>query len=101
MLKAKGEIMFTVDGKNYISDQLRPAFMFAEGLLFSGNIFSNDDMYYHGQAYHVDIEFFTVNDEAYSWLKPILKDDMSMPMCAGRKILGISKLRDFEYISAQ
>jgi len=41
MLKAKGEIMFTVDGKNYISDQLRPAFMFAEGLLFSGNIDHN------------------------------------------------------------
>jgi len=100
MLKAKGEIMFTLDGKNYTADQLRPAFMFSEELLFTGGIKSDTDMYYQGQSYDVNIEFFTVEDKAYSVLKPILKDDMDLVICSGKRILGIAKLRDFEYVSA-
>ena len=100
MLKAKGEIMFTLDGKNYTADQLRPAFMFAEGLLFTGGIKSDVDMYYQGQVYDVNIEFFTVEDEAYSTLKPILKENMDLAICSGRRILGKAKLRDFKYVSA-
>ena len=101
MLKAKGEIMFTLDGKNYTADQLRPAFMFSEGLLFTGGIKSDADMYYQGKTYDVNVEFFTVEDEAYSILKPILKDCMDLAICSGSRILGKAKLRDFEYISAQ
>ena len=100
MLKAKGEIVFTLDGKNYTADQLRPAFMFAEGLLFTGGIKSDADMYYQGQTYDVNIEFFTIEDEAYSVLKPILKEDMDLAICSGRRILGKAKLRDFEYVGA-
>jgi len=99
MLKAKGEIMFTLDGKNYTADQLRPAFMFAEGLLFTGGIKSDNEMYYQGQTYNVDIEFYTIEDEAYSTLKPLLKDIMDLAVCSGKRILGKAKLWDFNYIS--
>jgi len=101
MLKAKGKIVFTLDGKNYTADQLRPAFMFAEGLLFTGGIKSDDDMYYQGKTYDVDIEFFTVEDEAFKMLKPILKDYMDLAICSGSRILGKAKLHDFEYVGAQ
>ena len=100
MLKAKGEITFTLDGKNYTADQLRPAFMFAEGLLFTGGIESEADMYYQGQKYDVNIEFFTIEDEAYSQLRPILRDNMDLAICSGRRILGKAKLWDFEYVGA-
>ena len=100
MLRAKGEITFTLDGKNYTADQLRPAFMFTEDLLFTGGIKSDADMYYQGKTYVVSIEFFTVEDEAYSALKPILKDNMDLAICSGKRVLGRARLRDFEYISA-
>ena len=100
MLKAKVEIKFTLDGKNYSSDQLRPAFMFSKDLLFTGGIKSDVDMYYHGQTYDVNVEFYTVEDEAYATLKPILRKEMDLTICSGRRILGIAKLHDFEYISA-
>ena len=100
MLKAKGEITFTLDGKNYTADQLRPAFMFAEDLLFTGGIKSDADMYYQGETYVVNIEFYTVEDEAYSVLKPILRENMDLAICSGKRVLGKAKLREFEYISA-
>jgi len=100
VLKAKGEIIFTLEGKNYTSSQLRPAFMFSENLLFTGGITGNADMYYQGQTYDVNIEFFTVEDEAYTALKPILKDNMDLAICSGKRILGTAKLRDFEYVGA-
>jgi len=97
MLKAKGEIEFTLEGKNYTADQLRPAFMFAEGLLFTGDIKSDNEMYYQGQKYDVDIEFYTIENEAYSKLKPLLKDFMDITICSGKRILGKAVLRDFIY----
>ena len=99
MLKAKGEIIFTLEGKNYTADQLRPAFMFAEGLLFTGGIKSNNDMYYQGKAYNVDVEFYTIEDEAYSILQPLLKDYMDLAICSGKRVLGKAMLHDFTYIS--
>ena len=81
-------------------DQLRSAFIFSEDLLLTGGIKSDADMYYHGQTYNVDFEFYTVEDEAYAALKPILGKEMDLTICSGRRILGIAKLRDFEYISA-
>ena len=98
MLKAKGEIQFTVEGKNYeASNQFRIAFKLGEGLLFSGSIISNVKEYVQGQTYSVDIEFFTVEDEAYSAIKPSLGNELDSVMCAGRKILGVAKLWGFEY----
>ena len=100
MLKAKGEIVFTLDGKNYTADQLCPAFMFAEGLLFTGGIKGDTDMYYQGETYDVNVEFFTVEDEAYSALKPFLSENMDLAICSGKRVLGIAKLREFEYVGA-
>jgi len=100
MLRAKGEITFTLDGKNYTAEQLRPAFMFAEDLLFTGGIKSSEDTYYQGQTYNVDVEFYTIEDNAFSILKPILKENMELAICSGRRILGIAKLRDFQYARA-
>jgi len=99
MLKAKGEVTFTLEGKNYIADQLRPAFMFAEGLLFTGGIKSDVDMYYQGHTYNVDVDFYTVEDKAYSILKPIIKDFMDIAICSGKRILGKAKLHGFTYES--
>jgi len=100
MLKAKGEVIFTLEGKNYTADQLRPAFMFAEGLLFTGGIKSDVDMYYQGQTYNVDVDFYTIEDEAYSILKPLLKDVMDLVICSGKRVLGKATLRNFEYESS-
>jgi len=100
MLKAKGEVIFTLEGKNYTADQLRPAFMFAEGLLFTGGIKSDVDMYYQGQTYKVDVDFYTVEDEAYSILKPLIKEFMELAICSGKRILGKATLHDFTYINS-
>jgi hypothetical protein len=98
MLKAKGEIMFTLAGGNYTAgDHFRVAFSFGDGLLYSGTIKSDNDEYNQGRTYSVDIEFFTVEDDAYKLLKPVLADEINTVMCAGSKILGVAKLTDFYY----
>jgi len=97
MLRAKGEIVFTLEGKNYTADQLRPAFMFAEGLLFTGGILSDAETYYQGQTYNVNIDFYTIEDEAYSLLKPLIKDYMDVAICSGKRVLGKATLHDFTY----
>ena len=101
MLRAKAEIQFTLEGKNYMPDNhFRVAFNFGEGLIFSGTIRSNHLEYIQGEKYLTDVEFFTVEDEAFSVLKPILKDYMDLAICSGSRILGKAKLHDFEYINA-
>ena len=98
MLMAKGEIMFTLQGNNYTaSNHFRVAFSFGDGLLFSGTIKSNDGEYIQGQVYHVDIEFFTIEDEAFELIRSNLKNEFDTAMCAGSRILGIAKLTDFVY----
>ena len=98
MLSAKGEIIFTLQGINYTAnDHFRVAFSFGEGLLFSGTIKSADDEYIQGQVYPVDIEFFTIEDEAYELIKTNLKNELDTTMCAGSRILGLAKLSDFIY----
>jgi len=98
MLRAKGEIVFTLDGCNYTaSDHFRVAFSFGNGLLFSGTIKSDVNQYAQGQTYHVDIEFFTIEDEAYELVKPNLECVMDTVMCAGSRILGLAKLTDFVF----
>ena len=98
MLKAKAEILFTLEGRSYSGKiNLRPVFRFDEGLLFSGAIKSEHDEYLQGVKYGVDIDFFTIEDEAYEAVKPLLKPDMGVVIQAGRRILGIAKLLDFAY----
>ena len=98
MLRAKGEIIFTLEGSDYIaSEHFRVAFSFGNGLLFSGTIKSNNDRYAQGQTYCVDIEFFTIENEAYELIIPYINDILDTVMCAGNRILGLAKLTDFVY----
>ena len=98
MLKAKAEIKFTLQGKNYAGGKhFRPVFRFSEGLLFSGTVISGDDEYVHNKVYEVDIDFFTVKDEAYRALQRVLKPDMGLTIQAGSRIIGIATLLDYSY----
>lgn len=98
MLRAKGEIVFTLAGSNYTaSNHFRVAFSFGDGLLFSGTIKSDNSEYNEGQTYNVDVEFFTIEGEAFRLLEPVIKDDLETVMCAGSRILGMAKLTDFVF----
>jgi len=98
MLKAKAEIQFTLPGRTYHgSKHFRPVFRFGDGLLFSGTILSNETEYKPNKKYLVDIDFFTVEDEAYNTLKPLLKSDMGLTIQEGVRITGIAKLVDYTY----
>jgi len=98
MLRAKAEIQFTLEGKNYIpDDQFRIAFNFGDGLIFSGTIRSNHTEYLQGEKYLTDVEFFTIEDEAYAALRPVLEQGKVVSLCAGKRILGIAVLYDYMY----
>jgi len=98
MLRAKADIKFTVHEKNYTAiDDFRVAFSFGAGMIFSATIKSDEKEYLYGEEYCVDLEFFTVEDEAYEALKPVLQPNMNLAICAGRKIIGIAKLLEYEY----
>jgi len=98
MLRAKAEIQFTLEGKNYVPDNhFRIAFSFGEGMIFSGTIRSNHSEYLYGKKYLTDVEFFTVGDEAYSALKPLLSKGKTLSLCAGKRILGVAVLQDYSY----
>ena len=98
MLKTKAEIKFTLEGKNYAGGkQFRPVFRFDDGLLFSGTIVSDESEYIYNKVYDVGLEFFTVKNEAYSALQPILKQNTGLTTQAGSKIIGIAALIDFAY----
>ena len=100
MLKTKAEIRFTLEGKNYSGElKLRPVFNFGKELLFSGAIESDDKMYFYNKPYTVDIIFFTVEDEAYAAVQPLLQNGMNLAIQEGsNKIIGIAKLINFEYV---
>ena len=98
MLKAKAEIVFTLEGRNYSGKNvLRPAFNFGEDLLFSGQIKGDTDKYLYNQEYDVDIDFFTIEGEAYEAVQPLLKVDMDLAIQEGSRIIGLAKLVDFAY----
>ena len=98
MLKAKAEIQFTIDGRKFNKKYFRPTFNFGNNLLFSGNLISNDDIYLQNHPYLVDIDFFTIEDEAYSAVSPILRTGMDFAIQEGaHKIVGIAKLLEYKY----
>ncbi|MCL1986841.1 MAG: hypothetical protein FWG64_02585 [Firmicutes bacterium] len=98
MLKANAKIKFTLEGKNYTNDnEFRIAFRFADNLIFSGHVESDNEVYCANKEYDVSIQFFTVEDEAYSALTPILSTNDILAMCAGKRILGTARLLDYEY----
>jgi len=98
MLSAKAEIKFTLKGQNYEGGKhFRPVFRFAEGLLFSGTVISDHNEFIYNQPYIVDLEFFTVEDEAYSAIQPLLSTGMGLTIQAGSRIIGIATLLDYSY----
>jgi len=103
MLNAKAEITFTVEGRKYSGAKypLRPTFRFGEGLLFSGNIKSNNTEYLYNKKYLVDVEFFTIEDEGYLAIKPYLSEGVDLVMQEGSQIIGLAKLNSFAYKGKQ
>ena len=98
MLKAKAEIQFTLNERKFDKKYFRPIFNFGNKLLFSGNLISDDEIYLQNQTYYVDIDFFTIEDEAYSTISSILKPGMNLAIQEGaNKIVGIAKLLEFKY----
>ena len=100
MLKAKAEITFTLHDQNYEGGKhFRPVFRFTDGLLFSGTVISDHTEFLYNQPYIVDLEFFTIGDEAYSALRPLMSVGMGLTIQAGSRIIGIASLLDFSYTS--
>ena len=98
MLKAKAEIQFTLENRNFNSRYFRPIFNFGNGLLFTGFLKSDHNNYLYNEKYMVNIDFFTIKDEAYGAVQPLLKDGMDMAIQEGaNKIVGIAKVWDFAY----
>jgi len=100
MLKARAEIQFTLQGRTYRGGKhFRPVFKFGDGLLFSGTVVSDNSEYVHNKAYTVDIEFFTVEDEAYYALQSVLQPGMGLTIQEGSRITGIATLLDYSYVA--
>jgi hypothetical protein len=97
MLTANAVIRFTLIDKNYNVKPLRVAFNFGSGLLFTGEIVSDHAEYSYNETYGVAVDFFTVEDEAYAALEPILEPGMGVTMQAGSRILGTAELNNFTY----
>ena len=98
MLKAKAEIQFTIDGRKFDKRYFRPTFNFGNNLLFSGNLVSDNDVYLHNHPYIVGIEFFTIEDEAFTMVAPVLRAGMDFAVQEGaRRIVGIARLIEYEY----
>ena len=97
MLTANADIKFTLEGKNYSVKPLRVVFNFGPGLLFTGEIVSDHAEYTYNEKYSVGVDFFTVEDEAYTVLQPILKPGLGITMQAGSRILGTAELCNFAY----
>ena len=100
MLRAKAEIQFTLQGRDYLGGKnFRPVFKFGDGLLFSGTVVSENDEYIHNKEYTVDIEFFTVEHEAYNALQSVLRPGMGLTIQEGARITGVATLLDYSYVA--
>ena len=97
MLTADATIKFTLENKSYNVKPFRVAFNFGEGLLFTGEIISDHDVYSYNKSYNVNVDFFTIEDDSYSALKRVLLPNMGVVMQAGSQILGTADLRNFKY----
>lgn len=106
MLVVRADIMFNSPEGNTIENggistqyPLRPAFNFGDGLLFSGTIISNIpcDKFFYQKVYCVNIEFPTIEGEAYETIRPLISEGMSLNIQNASHIIGVAKLLDFSY----
>ena len=99
VLKAKTAIQFTLEGKNRAGgDRLCVAFNFGNNLLFTGRVGNDGDVFVFNNEYSVDVDFFTVDAEAFTLLQPVLTKGMDLAIHEGKRIIGIAKLLEFSYI---
>ena len=73
-------------------------FNFGEDLLFSGNIKSIHKEYLNNEKHLVDIEFFTIEGEAYEAVRHLLHTGNTIAMQTGSRLLGKAKLLDLDYV---
>ena len=97
MLVANAEIKFTLEEKSYSAKPLWVAFNFGPGLLFTGEIVSEHTTYSYNETYGVNVNFFTVEDEAYNALQSVLVPGLGVTMQAGSRILGTAQLSNFVF----
>ena len=97
MLSAKAVIKFTLEDRDYSAKPLRVAFNFGPGLLFTGEIISEHAVYSYNELYGVNVDFFTVEDDAYTALQSVLMPVMGVTMQAGSRILGTAELSNLVY----
>jgi len=97
VLSANAVIKFTLEGKDYSAKPLRVAFNFGPGLLFTGEIVSEHAVYSYNEPYGVNVDFFTVEDDAYAALQSVLMPVMGVTMQAGSRILGTAELSNLVY----
>ena len=100
MLKAKTAVQFTLEGKNRAGgDRLCAAFNFGNNLLFTGRVGHDDDVFLFNNEYSVDVDFFTIDAEAFTLLQPVLTEGMDLAIQEGKRIIGIAKLLEFSYLN--
>ena len=106
MLVATAEIIFyklnensSIDDGLDVSNALRPAFNFGEDLLFSGTIKNDGSVqkYLYEKEYVIEVEFPTIEDEAYEVVKPLIKIGMDLNIQTGSKTIGKAKLLEYVY----
>ena len=78
---------------------LRPAFNFGRNLLFSGSIknTSNVEVYLYNEKYEVDVEFPTIEDEAYEFVQPLLEIGKLITIQNASLVIGEAVILSFEY----
>lgn len=106
MIIAKAEITFFDLDRNSSGYEgicakkiLRPAFNFGENLLFSGTVESDGiiETYIFEKIYVVQVQFPTIEGEAYQAIKHLIKIDMNLDIQNGSRIIGKAKLLHYIY----
>jgi hypothetical protein len=90
------EAVFTIPNRIYSSEHpLRPSINFGDGLLFSGEIVGDFDLYMPNIRYPVYIDMFTMNEEGLSMISHLLHRGMILFMQSGSRIVGYAVLLDY------
>jgi hypothetical protein len=94
----KGKVKMTLQSRSYRQhEHLRLTFSFGEGNLFTGAVRSENLEYVAGVEYVVDVDFFTVNREAYALIESKLRNEMNLVICEGNRIIGEAVLLSYMF----
>lgn len=104
MLITKMEIRFYKNaatlGYFHANSILRPAFNFGQDLLFSGTIIyeGSTEKYLVLKDYIVGIDFSTITNEAYTYIKSSIEIGMYLNIQLASKVIGEARMIDFVYV---